>query len=502
MISRLSLFLKKWPLHVLLLPFFFIAGTYNQYAGLLSADEVASTTLYIFVALLITFGGLFLLYKDKTKAGIITTIGGILYLFFGNIKETLGDIPVLEFISHYKTFLPLLFILSVFFLYRSYKAKPSFTLNLFLNLLLIIYSAIELIRFSQLSSSDRSAEWITAKDNSSGTVVVTHPDIYYIVLDCYPNSSYQKDMLGVDSNQLDNYLSEKGFFLVKNSRSNYNYTPFSMAATFNMKYPAWLKDSDNIKPYHYNRAIEAIKSSVVFEKLVQENYQLNNLSGFDMPGNPSIRKGKFLTITSREIILYYSFYKCLKRDILPDLLPAVKSKMITQVLAERKEWHGDTKDYNKLVLDSLLKVPLLQGNKKPSFVYAHLIMPHFPYFYDSTGKAYPDELVFGRGWIANRERFSNYIGYTNKQAALLLDSILKKTNGRDIIIIQSDHGTPDLDPTRKQDAFRNYSAFYFPDRDYKQLYDSMSNVNTFRIIFNKYFDQQLPLLKDSSTFIK
>ncbi|MEK7225221.1 MAG: hypothetical protein AAB221_06025, partial [Bacteroidota bacterium] len=74
--------------------------------------------------------------------------------------------------------------------------------------------------------------------------------------------------------------------------------------------------------------------------------------------------------------------------------------------------------------------------------------------------------------------------------------------GNDIIILQSDHSIADMDWSRKNDAFKNYSAFYFPDRDYRQLYPGMSNVNTFRIILNKYFGQQLPLLPDKSFYTR
>ena len=45
------------------------------------------------------------------------------------------------------------------------------------------------------------------------------------------------------------------------------------------------------------------------------------------------------------------------------------------------------------------------------------------------------------------------------------------------------------------------NAIYLPDRDYSTLYDSMTNVNEFRIIFNKTFNQKFPLLKDSSIFL-
>jgi membrane-anchored protein YejM (alkaline phosphatase superfamily) len=168
----------------------------------------------------------------------------------------------------------------------------------------------------------------------------------------------------------------------------------------------------------------------------------------------------------------------------------------------RKKIYNTQKEYNKKIADSLLQFGLVHRNDRPYFVYAHLIMPHFPYFYNSEGIPYPDEEIYSDSMITDKNKFRNYIGYTNLKVIEMVDSLMKQGSGKDVIILQSDHGLSDLDESRRQDAFRNFSAFYFPDRDYNLLYHKMSNVNTFRIILNKYFGQQLPLLKDSSIYEK
>jgi hypothetical protein len=45
------------------------------------------------------------------------------------------------------------------------------------------------------------------------------------------------------------------------------------------------------------------------------------------------------------------------------------------------------------------------------------------------------------------------------------------------------------------------NAYYFPDNRGKQyLYDSISPVNTFRVILNAYFGEHLELLPDRSYY--
>ena len=85
----------------------------------------------------------------------------------------------------------------------------------------------------------------------------------------------------------------------------------------------------------------------------------------------------------------------------------------------------------------------------------------------------------------------------------LISTIKKNTGGNAVIIFMSDHGFRYI-PNGKDlpgYAFNNQNAVYFPDGDYHLFYDSISAVNQFRVIFNKMFRQNLPLLKDSSIFL-
>jgi hypothetical protein len=50
-------------------------------------------------------------------------------------------------------------------------------------------------------------------------------------------------------------------------------------------------------------------------------------------------------------------------------------------------------------------------------------------------------------------------------------------------------------------VFPNLNAIYLPDKNYRLSYDSISNVNQFRVFFNTQFEQHLPLLKDSTIFL-
>lgn len=69
-----------------------------------------------------------------------------------------------------------------------------------------------------------------------------------------------------------------------------------------------------------------------------------------------------------------------------------------------------------------------------------------------------------------------------------------------IIVLLADHGFRQIhsEADHRYD-FINLNAVYFPNGNYDQMFDSIKNVNEFRVIFNSFFGQKLPLLRDSST---
>ena len=499
-------FLKKWPLHLFLLPVFFIFHLYVQYSGLLDHKEVAFSFLKVAAGLMLFFLLMKLILKTTVKAAVITTLFSGLFLFFGDLKQAFSLIPILNHLAHYKILIPLLLILMIVAFYIIRRSKSLTRSTLFLNILLLIYLVIDTVKSASLFQNKmelNNTDLLLKSTDTSPTKDVRLPNIYYIVLDGYPSTPYQQEELGVKKNYLDSSLSAKGFYVLKNPRSNYNKTAFSMAGTLSMNYFSKIDSVFRIAPYYYNKAIKIVKTTPVLSLLKQNGYNLYNLSIFDLLNYPAFKKELFISISTTQIVFYNTIWSSLRRDLTWQLFPNLVKKQLQEKRMNMKKFSSPQRGYNNKVLDSLSKFPVDSLRLSPIFVYAHLLMPHFPYFYDSTGYPYPDEAIYADSILTDKNKFLNYIVYTNHKIDTLISQLIKKSDGKDIIVIQSDHGSRDiLNWSRKEDVFRNYTAFYFPDKDYRLLYDSMSNVNTFRVILNKYFGQQLPLLPDKSYYIK
>jgi hypothetical protein len=64
-------------------------------------------------------------------------------------------------------------------------------------------------------------------------------------------------------------------------------------------------------------------------------------------------------------------------------------------------------------------------------------------------------------------------------------------------VIQGDHGPAPFDVIERR--MKNLNVYYFPDND-DGLYPTITPVNTFRLILDKYFGQNYPMLEDRAFF--
>lgn len=493
--------LETWPLHLILLPVYFIGHAYIQFSGLLDIHETAISFLKVTVGIVLFFLLLNLILKKTSKAAVFSTVCASFFLFFGDIKNIFSQLPVLHHIGHYKILLPLLFVFLLFVFLKIRRSKQLIRSTLFLNVLFLIYFSIDAVKLfypGQKGIGMTKTNLSPVDKDNTGRL----PNIYYILLDCYPSKGYQEEVLGIKNNYFDSSLALKDFYLIKHSRSNYNITAYSMAGTFGLNYFSNIDSNFRMSPLFYNKAMRIINNSPVLTLLSESGYKLYNLSIFDFQNHPALKKELFISYSTTQMIFFNTLWSSFRRELGWKFFPGLVKKLESINKMNIRNFLNSQKEYNSRLLDSLSIFPVDKNGKSPFFVYAHLLMPHFPYFYDSSGKPYSDDAIYTDSLITDKSKFANYIVYTKNIIDELITKLLKKSAGKDIIIIQSDHTVANMNQSKKEDVFRNFSAFYFPDKDYSLLYDGMSNVNTFRVVLNKYFGQKLPLLPDKTYYIR
>jgi hypothetical protein len=295
-------------------------------------------------------------------------------------------------------------------------------------------------------------------------------------------------------NTLDTFLLEKNFSIQTHSKSNYNFTPFSMASLLNMDYIKGIKNVEAVTPEDYSNSYTLIKENEVMRYFDQQGYEIRNYSIFDLAGHPTIVKQSFLPLNTMLIT---------DRTLIPSL-----RKDIGWVFINNFPLNLFFKDYflkerkNNDQLINLVKQTASEEKVRPVFVYAHFELPHAPFFFDKKGIARDNKIVYGE-FVGNAPvgSYLEYVTYTNTRIQEMVNVILEKDPTAAMILL-GDHGYRRADVSTTKRLFQNLNAVYFPDKNYGFLYDSISNVNEFRAVFNKLFGQQFLLQRDSTILLR
>jgi hypothetical protein len=430
--------------------------------------------------------------KDYVKAGIVTTIilisffsyGHIYYSFFYNLH--IGRFPI----GRERYIFPSYILLSAFIVYLALyvinKYRISDRITLFLDImaaLLIIFSMFNIVRTFIISPHVKE---ISIPRNSNGFVDTKGlPDIYYIILDMHASSTTLKEIYNYSNAYLDTFLESRGFYIASKSHSNYAITDLSIASSLNMEYLNNLKEkvgrNKNSKAILY----QMIKNSNVSRFLKSKGYRnIHFCSGYGVTG-----KNHYADINYCSYSFPSEFTKVL---IDTTALSSFFANFVEPDIIRNRVMY---------IFDELSKIPNIDGSK---FTFVHLPIPHPPYVFGRNG-----EKRFQIGIkTKDKEKYLDQLIFVDKKLSFAIDQILSKSKTPPIIIVQADHGPDnagDLNsPTDMllKERFNIFNAYYLPNKDRNMLYESVSPVNSFRVVFDLYFDSKFGLLKDMSYLSK
>jgi hypothetical protein len=145
-------------------------------------------------------------------------------------------------------------------------------------------------------------------------------------------------------------------------------------------------------------------------------------------------------------------------------------------------------------LDRLDKLSYIKG---PKFVFVHIIAPHPPYVFGPTGGPVEPGDVGTTRTEQGASHYRDQAIYISSRMMDIVPKIISNSATPPIIVIQGDHGPTVASSPRAR--MSNLSAYFLPGREVS-MYPTITPVNTFRIIFNTYFGQNLELLNDVSLY--
>jgi uncharacterized membrane protein len=492
---------SKPPFHTLLFALYPVLALYAYNIREVSSSVIWRPLLILLIGAILLLGVLRLLIRDWSKAAFVSTITLFIFFTYGRLYDYLKTTPLaaMNIVRHrYLVFLFILLLVLVgwFVLKHIRDIKPITGILNIIATLLVIFPAILVVSYSIKSAiSAKAASAITpANDLVSIPQQGKKPDVYYIILDSYTRSDVYKTELGFDNSDFIRQLEELGFYVADCSRSNYDNTMNSLASSLNMSYLPELYSygaSQGISP-DYIWAL--IKPSTVRRNFESLGYKT---VAFDTPF-------KWTTVDDVDIFLErdqdafgIQFINPFEQMLMDSTMLSVFSDY--QRKLNRDKYFGaphPKANYigqEEFILDQL---PKLVKIADPTFTFAHINIPHAPfvfspkgYLIDRGGATDPgsNEAQFPLGYIHGTE-------YINARILAIIQELLTESTIPPIIILQGDHGF--------WEAPYYYApilnAYFLPGIHISKFYSSISPVNSFRLVFNEYFNGNYDLLPDIS----
>jgi hypothetical protein len=331
------------------------------------------------------------------------------------------------------------------------------------------------------------------------------PDIYLLLMDKYTAPKLLQRHYGLDIAPFVGWLRTHGFAIPPEHRSNYTQTFLTLASVLNLRYLDDYPDRFGISARSRTLAGPEIENSRLAAFLRQRGYRFVFVpSAFDVT-----RRNRYADLQIPD-----------PRDVRPDFTVAWYRSTAIPVLhrlgcavigcdATRWPYVSESAEVLETKFRDLAR---LARTEQPTFVLAHLLLPHEPYLYRadcSRRHPYWPPADTGRDERPVRLAYAEQIQCTNRKLQALIEAIQLEAPVPPILLIQSDHGHGRmghpvlplgwwLPSELVEERLSPFAAYALPGLCPDSLYPGITPVNVMRLVLRHYFGADLPPLEDAS----
>lgn len=467
-------------------------------------EETAFEALLLPMALTALVAGMVglaarLAVRDRRKAALLTFISLFAIFSYGHAMNILSGIkgfpaavPVAASIG---AWIGVAVVLG-FFVVRA--KRPLTGLTSFLNLSVAILVVLALVQVAGfylrplLAPRPEKSPMAGLKlDAAAARREGGRPDIYYLIFDRYGAGRTLRDYFDFDNSEFLGYLKSKGFYVAGNSHCNYVGTSLSLASSLNMEYLDFLTKKGPVKKSVITRMVQDYE---VWRLLRSAGYRFIHFGDWYEPTR--INRNADLNFRSGGMI-----------DLSSDFARKFLETTLARPFFRDSVMASTTSDQ---LLEKFSRLAEISGTPGPKFVFAHILLPHHPFLFGPNG----ENAMNGDAPSRFQDRkYIDQLRFTNTKIRELVDAILAKSERDPIIILQSDEGPGDeekpLNLLRRFTGNNRYAlnarircrilnAYRFPGVDPGVFYPAISPVNSFRLLFDRYFGTSFGLLPDKT----
>ena len=475
--------LKLYTLYPLLFSVYPIIALNSHNLIYVNFNSIIRSLILAVVVTFVLLSLLTLITKSRDKGSILTLV--ILFLFFsyGQVYDFLSSVlggPIRH--RYLGVFFLAILILTIWLVFRTRSISPW--LGKFLSVTSLALVVIGLIPIVQ--NSVTNAISLNSMKNTDVSDLqemdLPKPDIYVIILDSYTRADVLEKKYHFDNSPFLNQLKDLGFYVADCSQSNYPSTRYSLTSLMQSNYLQEINPDGSLTPFSATFVIRSLRS------LGYSVYSFENWS----KGHFDLGEDKLLSRNNPELSLNIllsglnEFEAMLMKTsmlrILVDMPQLAPGLDLTK--AEFYEHYQQV----KYTLNELPNLPAMAG---PKFVLVHILVPHEPYIFTPDGSyKYVGDKIKG---------YSSNVTFLNNNLPGILEKIINNSKIPPVIIIQGDHG-PNMDAYDPETRHSILNAYYVNERAKSLLYPAITPINSFRVVFDSYFNGQYGLLPDKAYY--
>jgi hypothetical protein len=441
--------------------------------------------------------GLYLVFslasRGKSMQSAIGATVMVLFLHtYGLVFDWVRQIDLIQIETY--NFLPFFAFVGIYLAWitTGLNAKKSFWVWKFgLPILggLLLFNVVKAIpvEYEKISQKISLADHVPAEGQSGVIGTPDHyPDIYYLIFD--EAAGFEAIRQYWQYPQVDEFvgfLKSKGFYIAENSHAHTIRTLYEIASRLNFEQ----LPTPSSKDEYYKLSDQAISQNKVMIYLKDLGYQL---------------------VAYDERRFYQSTLSPMPVDHLVEESPSRLGELVLddyQVLVLENSLMRDyvrssgqvtrNEKHRALILYSIEAIHS-SHIASPKFVYVHLFLPHVPFIFLANGDLKMD------GGSANWQKYMDNYKFFLTVAQKMVDNIISNSEPGNppVIILSSDHGARNNQNYPYTQYLENYpnefktlivNALYLPGCEDAPLSQDMDPINTFPIIFNCYFNTEIPL---------
>ncbi len=431
------------------------------------------------------WGVLSLLLRSAAKAGLATAIFLGLFFSYGRLYDGLSYLGVAA--PRHAHLLPTMVFAWGYCVYFIGRAKRDFRVTTrLLNVVAVAIVAINLVNIVsyeiRMRGVEAEAPAKTTQQAVAGEADLENlPDIYLIIPDEYSHPDTMLEWYDYDSGWFIESLEDKGFFVAHESETPTGSTKRALAGVLNMEHIDGEPSADRLyRMIAYNSAAEFLRA---------RGYEFIYFgTGHDI--------GRWDDYMADSADQYFNY----RIEAASPWISEFQEILWSTTMLRPFYYHLVGSQYEvaqrRVTLSTLEHLKALPREEGPTFAVAHFYCPHQPFVFGPEG-----EYIEPANWT-NYEDKQFYLGqyiFISREIEKVVDVLLRESEIPPIIILQSDHG---MRPHHRglvigPDEWRKIlNAMYLPGMDYAEISESISPVNTFRLIFNHYFGADYEMLPD------